>query len=121
MAELRKRLLADQTPEVSREPTPDKAEELQLVAKSRLKELKERTHHPRSSRRRGWFIFLLGGLLGLLAAAIFAADRQDVINLQGLAELNFDNLIDVIPASIIKDAKDITVSSTSTAEPACSR
>lgn len=105
---LRRRFLRSPSPEDSREPTPDTTEEVQVVAKARLKELKDLTRQ-RPSRRRTTTIFLLGGLLGLFAAALFA-NKQEVINLQGLAELNLDSLIDVIPAGIIRDAKDLSVS-----------
>jgi phospholipid:diacylglycerol acyltransferase len=112
MSDLRRRVFGDGTPPApSREPTPDTTkEEVQLVAKSRLEELKRRTQERKPSKRRLWVIFLLGGLLGLFGAAFFA-DQQDVINLQGLTEFNFENFLDVIPAGIIKDAKDLTVSS----------
>ena len=109
MSTLRRRFLGSDTPEYSREPTPDKNEEVQLVTASRLKELKNLTRHKHGSRRRAWLLFLLGGVLGLFGAAFFA-NQQDVINLQGLAELNLESLLDVIPAGIIKDARELTVS-----------
>ena len=42
--------------------------------------------------------------------AAFFAQRHDVINLEGLMDMNLESLIDVIPAGIVKDAKDLTVS-----------
>lgn len=41
--------------------------------------------------------------------AAFFANQHDVINLEGLVDFNLDSLIDVIPAGVIRDAKDITV------------
>ena len=41
---------------------------------------------PRSKRRNG-LIFVLGGLFGVLVAVLFA-NQQDVINLDGLMDLN---------------------------------
>ena len=41
--------------------------------------------------------------------AAFFANQHDVINLEGLVDFNLESLIDVIPAGIVKDAKDITV------------
>jgi phospholipid:diacylglycerol acyltransferase len=46
--------------------------------------------------------------------ALFFANKQEVINLEGLIDFNLDSFLDVIPAGIVKDAKDITVRSTST-------
>ena len=41
--------------------------------------------------------------------AAFFANQHDVINLEGLVDFNLESLIDVIPAGVIRDAKDITV------------
>lgn len=103
MSFLRRRFLGDSSTEVSREPSPVKGEPVTLVSTSKLKSLSKR----RSKRRNG-FIFGLGGLFGILMAAFFA-NRHDVISFEGLMDLNLDSLIDVIPAGIVKDAKDITV------------
>lgn len=87
----------------SREPSPAKGEPVTLVSKSHLKEL-------RGKRGKRWqlTIFGLGGLFGLIVAAFFA-NQHDVINLEGLVDFNMESLLDVIPAGIVKDAKDITV------------
>ena len=90
--------------EPSREPTPGKSEEVQLVSAARLRDLKSK----KLPKRRIGLFFGLGGLFGVLVAAFFA-QKSDVINLEGLLDLNLDSLIDVVPASIVKDAKDITV------------
>ena len=45
----------------------------------------------------------------MLVAAFFA-QKNDVISLEGLADFNLESLLDVIPAGIVRDAKDITVS-----------
>lgn len=54
-------------------------------------------------------MFSLGGLFGIIVAAFFA-QRHEVINLEGLMDMNLESLMDVIPAGIVKDAKDLTVS-----------
>jgi hypothetical protein len=46
--------------------------------------------------------------------ALFFANKQEVINLEGLIDFNLDSFLDVIPVGIVKDAKDITVRSIST-------
>lgn len=102
MSSLRRRIFGDNSTDPSRDTSPDKAEELTLVSTAKLKSLTKK----RSKRRNG-FVFGLGGLFGILVAAFFA-NRHDVINFEGLMDLNLDSLIDVIPAGIVKDAKDIT-------------
>lgn len=46
-----------------------------------------------------------------MVVAAFFANQHDVINLEGLVDFNMDSLLDVIPAGIVQDAKDITVRS----------
>ena len=109
MSTLRRRLLGpsgDSTPEssaLSRDPSPAKDEPVTLISDAQLKKLKSK----RSKRRQG-LVFGLGGLFGLLVAAFFA-NRHDVIKLEGLVDFNLEALLDVIPAGIVNDAKDITV------------
>ena len=103
MTSLRRRIFGDSPTNLSRDVSPDKAEKLTLVSTAKLKSLTKR----RSKRRHG-FVFGLGGLFGILVAAFFA-NRHDVINFEGLMELNLDSLIDAIPAGVVKDAKDLTV------------
>lgn len=109
MSTLRRRLLGDpsSSAEASRDPSPSgKDEPVTLVSSSKLAKLKSGKGRP--SRRRQWWLFTLGGLFGLTVAAFFA-NQHDVINLEGLVDFNLDSLIDVIPAGVIRDAKDITV------------
>ncbi|KIX92265.1 uncharacterized protein Z520_12011 [Fonsecaea multimorphosa CBS 102226] len=89
--------------EPSRDGTPDPNEELKLVSSKKLEKLKTRRH----SKRRSGITFGLGGLLGLLLALLFA-QSQDVIKLEGLLEVNLDSLMDVIPAGIVNDVKDLS-------------
>lgn len=103
MSSLRRRIFGDSSTDPSRDTSPDKGEKLTLVSTSKLESLRKK----RSKRRNG-FVFGLGGVFGILVAAFFA-NRHDVINFEGLMDLNLESLIDVIPAGIVKDAKDITV------------
>ena len=104
MSFLRRRIFGDYSVQASRESTPEKNEETLVVSASKLKRLKL----PRQSKRRNGLIFGLGGLFGILVAAYFA-NRQDVINFEGLLDMNLDSILDVIPAGIIREARDITV------------
>lgn len=62
---------------------------------------------PKSKRRNG-LIFMLGGVFGILCA-VFFAQQQDVISLDSLMDLNIDSLMDVIPQSIMRDAREFSV------------
>lgn len=104
MSILRRRFLGASSAEPSRDPSPVKGEPVTLVPTTHLKQLTKKR-----SRRWQWMIFGLGGLFGIVIAAFFA-QRHDVINLEGLIDMNLESLLDVIPAGIVKDAKDLTVS-----------
>ena len=95
-----------------RDRVPNNGEEVQLVPVSKLKGLTTK----RRSKRRSWLIFGLGGLVGI-CIALFFANRQEVINLEGLIDFNLESFLDVIPAGIVKDAQDITVCTSSDVEP----
>ena len=107
---LRRRVLGDSSSEPSRAPSPNPAvrdrdgEPVTLVSTSKLKKL---TRH--RSKRRQWLVFGLGGLFGIILAAFFA-QQHDVISLEGLMDIKLDSLLDAIPAGIVNDARDITVS-----------
>lgn len=62
--------------------------------------------NPKKSKRRNTFIFLLGGLCGILAAGFFASSN-DLLEFPELGELSVDNLLDVLPAGFVKDVKDL--------------
>lgn len=108
MSELRRRIgnafRETPSPLSTREGTPDSNEEVQLVPVSKLKTLSTR----KSRKRRNGLIFGLGGVFGIIIA-VFFANHQEVIKLDGLMDLNLDSLLDVLPAGVVKDAKDITV------------
>lgn len=107
---LRRRVLGDSSSEPSRASSPNPAfkdkdgEHVTLVPTSKLKKLSSKR-----SKKRQWLVFGLGGLFGIVIAAFFA-QQNDVINLEGLMDMNLDSLLEAIPAGIVKDAKDITVS-----------
>lgn len=105
MSFLRRRILSgESSSEPSRDPSPAKGEPVTLVSSAQLHKLKTKAR----TKRRTTLIFGLGGLFGIVVAALFA-QQHDVINLEGLVDFNLESLMDVIPAGIVKDAKDITV------------
>jgi phospholipid:diacylglycerol acyltransferase len=101
---LRKRipgLSSSPTPSASREDSPAKAEEVVLAPKSQI-------HHGKTRKRRNGLIFFLGGLFGILVAGFFAG-RSDLIDFPEFGELSMDNLLDVLPAGFVSDARDLAV------------
>ena len=109
MSSLRRRILGDSSStEHSRDPSSSKGEPVTLVPASQLKKF---TSKGRWSKRRQGLLFGLGGLFGLVLAALFA-NHHDVISLEGLLDVNLESLLDVIPVGIVNDAKDLTVRST---------
>ncbi|KAL9068732.1 MAG: hypothetical protein Q9157_006419 [Trypethelium eluteriae] len=102
---LRRRVIgpSEDSLEPSREPTPGPGEEYRVVDAKKLHKLsKSRT----TSKRRHAWVFILGGLFGILVAGLFASNN-DMIDLSSITDMNLDSLLDVIPAGLIKDAKDI--------------
>ena len=107
MSSLRRRQVGDSSSDPSRGSSPGTEEPVVAVPARQLEKLKRK-----KGKRKSWLLFGLGGLFGVVLAAFFA-QRHEVINFEGLVDFNLDSLIDVIPAGIVKDAKEITVSSTS--------
>lgn len=95
------------SPEVSRETTPAPGEDVQVVSTAKLDKLKSLTTSRKSRKSRSTLIFGLGGLFGILIA-VFFANQQDVIRLEGLMDVNLDSLIDVLPASLVRDARELS-------------
>jgi phospholipid:diacylglycerol acyltransferase len=101
---LRKRIPGLASPSASRESSPAKAEEVRLAPVSKI------IHHGngKTRKRRNGFIFFLGGLFGILVAGFFAG-KSDLIDFPELSELSMDNLLDVLPAGFVNDARELAV------------
>ncbi|OTA99494.1 hypothetical protein M426DRAFT_325090 [Hypoxylon sp. CI-4A] len=66
-------------------------------------------HHetrPKTRKRRNTFIFLMGSLFGLIAAGLLAKNN-DLIELPEIGELSMDSFLDVLPAGLVKDMRDL--------------
>ncbi len=61
---------------------------------------------PKTHKRRNTFIFMLGGLCGLIAAGFFASSN-DLIDFPEFSDLSTDKLIDILPAGLIRDVRDL--------------
>lgn len=63
--------------------------------------------HPKRKRKLG-AIFLLGSLFGIIAAGFFAKSN-DLIDFPEIGDLTVDSLLDVLPAGLVKDVRDLVV------------
>ncbi|KAF5692585.1 phospholipid:diacylglycerol acyltransferase [Fusarium denticulatum] len=61
---------------------------------------------PKTRKRRNTFIFFLGSLFGIIAAGFFASSN-DLIDLPEFTDLSMDNLLDALPAGLVKDIRDL--------------
>ncbi|KIW05492.1 uncharacterized protein PV09_03376 [Verruconis gallopava] len=67
--------------------------------------LHEIIHRPKGSKRQKAWIFGLGGIFGIVIAALFAK-QNEMLDLAAFSDLNLDSIIDVLPAGILSDAKN---------------
>ncbi|PBP26006.1 Lecithin:cholesterol acyltransferase [Diplocarpon rosae] len=96
--------------DASRDDSPAKAEEVRLAPVSKIIYDESELSHKKkkdSRKRRNGFIFILGGLFGIIVAGFFAG-KSDLIDFPEFGDLSMDNLIDVLPAGFVKDARDLT-------------
>lgn len=98
---LRRRIPPETTPAESADDSKEDSPPVQPTSHVHVIE-----RGPKARKRRNTFIFLLGGLCGLLAAGFFAK-TNDLIDLPEITELTMDSLLDVIPAGLIKDMRDL--------------
>ncbi|KUI72265.1 Phospholipid:diacylglycerol acyltransferase [Cytospora mali] len=63
-------------------------------------------HQHKARKRRTGAIFLLGSLFGIIAAGFFAK-TNDLIDFPGIGELSVESLLDVLPAGLVKDVRDL--------------
>lgn len=64
---------------------------------------------PKTRKRRNTAIFLLGSLFGIVAAGFFAKSN-DLIGFPEIGELSMDSFLDVLPAGLVKDMRELVVS-----------
>jgi len=65
-------------------------------------------HKSRTRKRRSTFIFLLGSLFGIVAAGFFAKSN-DLIDFPQFGDLSMGTLLDVLPAGLVIDIRDLVV------------
>ncbi|TVY24528.1 Phospholipid:diacylglycerol acyltransferase [Lachnellula hyalina] len=101
MSSLRRRL-SGTAKSAPTEDSPAKAEQVRLAPESKIID----SQHPKSLKRRNGLIFFLGGLFGIVVAGFFAG-QSDLIDFPELGDLSMDSLMDVLPASFVRDARDL--------------
>lgn len=98
---LRRRVPSSDTPSETptpRDESPDKPEKPKLA----------HHHRPKTRKRRNTAIFLLGSLFGIIAAGFFAKSN-DLIDFPEIGELSMDSFLDVLPAGLVKDMRELVV------------
>lgn len=114
MAELRRRIFGTSsspaaTPEPSREGSPAGSDDYRIIPAKKLQKLTS-SSKSKGSKRRNFWIFGLGGLFGIVVAGFFASSNDMMMDLASLKDMNLDSLLDVLPAGLINDARDLQVS-----------
>jgi phospholipid:diacylglycerol acyltransferase len=99
---LRRRILGGETQ--SESPTP---RDNSPVDSGGRVEVVHRT--PKTRKRRNTAIFFLGSLFGLIAAGLFAKSN-DLIDFPEIGDLSVDSFLDVLPAGLVADIRDLIVS-----------
>jgi phospholipid:diacylglycerol acyltransferase len=85
---------------------------LELIPTKELHELHHDAHKAKKvkgTKRRIAWIFALGGLFGLLLAGVLANNNDWVDIASSFTDLNLDQLLDVLPAGFINEAKQFQV------------
>ncbi|OTB12561.1 hypothetical protein K445DRAFT_321005 [Daldinia sp. EC12] len=100
----RRALAADNSSESSSSVAPTPRDESPEKPKDTIKIIHE--HKPKTRKRRNTFIFLMGSLFGLIAAGLLAKNN-DLIELPEIGELSMDSFLDVLPAGLVKDMRDL--------------
>lgn len=105
---LRRRALApDNSSETSLSLVPTPRDESPVKPGDKV-EIVHHEHKPKTGKRRNTFIFLMGSLFGLIAAGLLARNN-DLIELPEIGELSMDSFLDVLPAGLVKDMRDLMV------------
>ncbi|KAI1338082.1 LACT-domain-containing protein [Xylariaceae sp. FL0016] len=103
-SELRRRVIDKDHNDISNEPRTPRD---QSPAKpgDKIKIIHHKHKQPMRKRKNG-LIFLFGSLFGIIAAG-FLAKSNDLIDFPELGELSMDSFVDILPAGLVKDMKDL--------------
>ncbi|KAJ4303237.1 phospholipid:diacylglycerol acyltransferase [Kalmusia sp. IMI 367209] len=94
----------DSSPDVSgpSTPDPDRPANLRVITAEKLQTLKK----GKNGKKKNFWIFGLGGMFGVMAAAFFAGSN-DMIDLSSLEGVNLDSILDALPAGFLRDAQQL--------------
>ncbi|TID22114.1 Phospholipid:diacylglycerol acyltransferase [Venturia nashicola] len=87
---------------VSEPEAPETDGEFHILGDKKLENL---VKSPKGGKRRTAWIFALGGIFGLAVAAFFVGSN-DYLDLTKFQDLNMDSIFDVLPAGMLREAKD---------------
>lgn len=110
---------SDSSRDASPAPAPQEAggDAYRVIPKEKLEKLRAGVKQKGSKRRNAW-IFGLGGLVGLFLAGFFASSNgslDKLVTMAGLEDMNLDSILDVLPAGLIREVRDLQVCSINTA------
>jgi phospholipid:diacylglycerol acyltransferase len=85
-------------------------ESYKVVPAEKLDKLSKKVR--KGTKRRNAWIFFLGGLFGIFVAGFFASSNgslEKLVEMAGLEDMNLDSILDVLPAGLIKEVRDLQV------------
>lgn len=102
----------DTSSEPSREPSPapnaaERPSNLRVITAEQLHTLKQQGKRKHGKRKNAW-VFVLGGIFGLVIAAFFAGSN-DLIDLKSIEGMNLESLMEALPANFVTSAQQLQV------------
>lgn len=73
-------------------------------------EMKKKKKKHGGGKRRNFWVFGLGGLVGVVIALLFV-QNPNVLDLAAFKDMNLDSLMDVLPVGLVRDAQALQVRS----------
>jgi phospholipid:diacylglycerol acyltransferase len=98
---------SEDSPPSTGSQTPD-SDQVTLVPTKHLHSLNAENKRVKGTKRKYAWIFGLGGLFGLSLAG-FLASNNDLLDIAGLADINIDQIRDILPAGFLNEAKQLQV------------
>jgi phospholipid:diacylglycerol acyltransferase len=97
---------ANHNASVSKPEAPETDGEFHILGDKKLEHIVKK---PKGGKRRTAWIFALGGIFGLAIAAFFVGPN-DYLDLTMFQDLKMDSIFDVLPAGMLREARDFQVS-----------
>ena len=91
----------------------DSGKDYKVLSAQKYAELKEKPKKVAGAKRRHFWMFTLGGIVGVVLAGIFAGKSggfDRLVTFAGLEGMSLDSFIDILPAGLIRDVQDLQVS-----------